>query len=45
MAGNLQLGIAGALASAMAIFLYHLVMEGVTGIVGGATPAAAHATR
>ena len=45
LAGNLQLGIAGALASAMAILLYHLVMEGVTGIVGSGTPAVAHATR
>ena len=34
MAGNLQLGIAGALASAIAIYLYHLAMEGLTGIVG-----------
>ena len=38
--GNLQLGIAGALASAMAIFLYHLVMEGVTGLAGGTAAAA-----
>ena len=38
--GNLQLGIAGALASAMAIFLYHLVMEGVTGLAGGGAAAA-----
>ena len=30
VAGNLQLGIAGALASAFAIFLYELTMEGVT---------------
>ena len=45
MAGNLQLGVAGAFASATAILLYHLVMEGVTGIVGGAMPAAAPATR
>ena len=37
MAGNLQLGVAGALASAIAIYLYHLVMEGVMGIMGGAT--------
>ena len=37
MAGNLQIGVAGALASAIAIYLYHLVMEGVTGIMGGAT--------
>lgn len=29
---NLQLGIAGALGSALAIFLYQLVMEGVTGL-------------
>ena len=44
--GNLQLGVAGALASALVIFLYHLVIEGVTGLTGntatsGAT--AAHA--
>ena len=31
-AANLQLGVAGALASALAIFLYHLVIEGVTGL-------------
>ena len=31
---NLQLGIAGALASAFAIFLYELTMEGVTGLTG-----------
>jgi hypothetical protein len=29
---NLQLGIAGALASAFAIFLYELTMDGVTGL-------------
>lgn len=29
---NLQLGVAGALASAFAIFLYELTMEGVTGL-------------
>ena len=29
---NLQLGVAGALTSALAIFLYHLVIEGVTGL-------------
>jgi hypothetical protein len=34
-AGTLQLGVAGALASALVIFLYHLVIEGVTGLVGG----------
>ncbi|HVM22624.1 MAG TPA: hypothetical protein VM308_04905 [Sphingomicrobium sp.] len=32
VAANLQLGAAGALATAMAIFLYELVMEGVTGL-------------
>jgi hypothetical protein len=35
MAGYLQIGIAGALASAIAIYLYHLAMEGVMGIIGG----------
>ncbi len=34
VAGNLQLGVAGALASALAIFLYERVMEGVTGLSG-----------
>ena len=43
MALNLQLGIAGALASAMAIFLYELAMDGVMGIMGG-TPRTAPAT-
>lgn len=38
-AGNLQLGVAGALASALAIFLYHLVIEGVTGLIGGGATA------
>lgn len=32
VAGNLALGIAGALATALAIYLYELVMEGVTGL-------------
>jgi hypothetical protein len=32
---NLQLGVAGALASALAIALYHFVMDGVMGMVGG----------
>ena len=31
---NLQLGVAGALASALAIVLYHFVMDGVTGLAG-----------
>ena len=34
IAANLQLGIAGALASALAIVLYHLVINGVTGLMG-----------
>ena len=34
VAANLQLGVAAALATALAIFLYHLVMEGVTGLSG-----------
>lgn len=32
--GNLQMGVAGAAASAVAILLYELVMEGVTGLAG-----------
>jgi hypothetical protein len=31
---NLQLGIAGAAATAMAMFLYELTMDGVTGLTG-----------
>lgn len=41
---NLQLGMAGAVATAMVIALYGLVMEGLTGLVvsgGSGTPAAA----
>ena len=42
---NLQLGVAGALATAMALFLYELVMEGVSGLVGsGGTTRTAAAT-
>jgi hypothetical protein len=33
---NLQLGIAGALATAMAMLLYELAMNGVTGLTGAA---------
>ena len=40
VAGNLQLGAASALATAMAIFLYELVMEGVMGIAGGGSAGA-----
>lgn len=35
IAGNLQMGAAGSLATALAIMLYELVMEGVTGLAGG----------
>ena len=35
VAGNLALGIAGAAATAIAILLYELVMEGVMGLAGG----------
>ncbi|MFL6741669.1 MAG: hypothetical protein ACJ8FG_08720 [Sphingomicrobium sp.] len=45
VAANLQMGVAGALASALAIVLYKLVMDGVMGLAGGTTagPAAARA--
>ena len=42
--GNLQMAIAGALATTIAIRLYHMTMDGVTGLMGaggGATAAAA----
>ena len=41
--GNLQVGAAGSLATAMAILLYELVVEGLMGMIGGGdrTPAAA----
>jgi hypothetical protein len=40
---NLQMAMAGAVATAMAIRMYHLVMDGLMGLAGGAsgTPAAA----
>ena len=38
---NLQLGVAGALGSALAIILYKLVMGGVTGMAGGGSAAPA----
>ena len=44
---NLQLGVAGASASALAILLYELVMEGVMGLMGAsatARPATSHST-
>ena len=43
MALNLQIGLAGALASAIAIQLYHLAMDGIMGIMGG-SPRVAPAT-
>ena len=43
--GNLQLAIAGALATTIAIRLYHLTMDGVTGLTGMAGGSAAAATR
>ena len=42
--GNLQIGIAGAAASATATLLYELVMEGVMGLTGSATGGAKAAT-
>jgi len=39
IAANLQMGVAGALASALAIVLYKLVMDGVMGLTGAAAPA------
>ena len=38
---NLALGICGAAATAIAMFLYDLVMDGVSGLMGGATGRAA----
>ena len=42
---NLQMAMAGAIATAMAIRMYHLVMEGVMGLMGAGTGAAAAAAR
>lgn len=41
--GNLQMGVAGALASALAIVLYHLIMDGVTGLAGSGSATTATA--
>ena len=43
--GNLQLAIAGALATTIAIRLYHMMMDGVTGLTGGMAGTPATATR
>jgi hypothetical protein len=42
---NLQLGVAGALATAIAILLYHLVMDGLTGLTGAGGAATAATAR
>jgi prepilin signal peptidase PulO-like enzyme (type II secretory pathway) len=42
---NLQMAIAGALATTIAIRLYHMTMDGVTGLTGMAGGAAATAAR
>src|SRR5919112_827087 len=39
VAGNLQMAAAASLATALAIFLYEMVMEGVMGIAGGTSAA------
>ena len=43
LCGNLQLGVAGAFATALGIFLYQTIMASMMGLAGGgsATPAAA----
>jgi hypothetical protein len=41
---NLQLGVAGSAATAMAILLYELTMEGVTGMAGGGSAGGSRAT-
>jgi hypothetical protein len=43
--GNLQMAMAGALATTIAIRLYHLTMDGVTGLTGMAGGTAAAAAR
>ena len=42
--GNLQMGAAGSLATALAIFLYELVMEGVMGLTGSGAASGRAAT-
>ena len=42
--GNLQVAIAGAAATATVIKLYELMMEGVTGLTGTASPSGSRAT-
>jgi hypothetical protein len=45
VAGNLQLAVAGALATGIAIFMYELAMDGVTGLTGSAAAGSAKAAR
>jgi hypothetical protein len=45
VAGNLQLAVAGALATAIAIFMYELAMDGIMGLTGGAAAGSAKAAR
>jgi hypothetical protein len=45
VAGNLQIGAAGALATAIAIMLYELVMDGVSGLTGSSAGTTAAAAR
>jgi hypothetical protein len=43
--GNLQLGVAGAFATALAIFLYQTIMVSLTGLTGASAGTPAAATR
>ena len=42
---NIQMALAGSLATSIAIRLYHMTMDGVTGLAGGATGTPAAAAR
>jgi hypothetical protein len=42
---NIQMALAGSLATVIAIRLYHMIMDGLTGLVGGASGTPAAATR
>jgi len=42
---NIQMALAGSLATSVAIRLYHMTMDGVTGLAGGATGTPAAAAR
>ena len=45
IAGNLQLGIAGAVATGLAMLLYELAMDGLMGVVGNGATGRAKAAR